>query len=144
MSDGEFIVKFIAEKASADINPVEAAKEEISEIDIKLHEADALKLRRIKLIDVLDHFGDDSYRRRKKSSSIKESEDIEDTSKTFNDIKEKIKEAIKDGPMVIRDLIQKIGTYDQDILIMRAVKSLGEDEIVSRDSEGRLQKGKNY
>jgi hypothetical protein len=143
MSDGEFIVKFIAEKSSIGANPVEAAKKEISEIDIKLHEADALKLRRLKLISVLDHFGDDSYRRRK-TSSIKESEDIEDTSKKFNDIKDKIKEAIKDEPISVRDLIQKIGTYDQDVLIMRAVKSLGEDEIISRDSEGKVKKGKNY
>jgi hypothetical protein len=143
MSDGEFIVKFIMEKTATGINPLDSAKEEISEIDIKLHEADTLKLRRLKLISVLDHFGDDSYRRRK-NSSIKEYEDVKDISENFNNIKEKIKLAIKDNPMIIRDLIQKIGTYDQDILIMRAVKSLGEDEIVSRDSEGRVQKGKNY
>jgi hypothetical protein len=40
--------------------------------------------------------------------------------------------------------VRKVGGYDQDSLIMRAVKLLGDQEIVSRDKDGRVQPGKNW
>jgi hypothetical protein len=48
------------------------------------------------------------------------------------------------GPIMVGDLVRAVGGYDMDTLIMRAVKWLGEQEIVSRDDQGRVQKGKNW
>ena len=136
--DGAFIVKFIAGAARKDMTAIDAAKEEITDIDKKLHEAESLKLRRMKLILVLDHFGDDSYRR-KRNVSVPSSEDIGNESEEFKLIRDKIMEAVGAGPLTIRELIVQVGSYDQDALIIRAVKSLGDDQLVSRDGNGRVQ-----
>jgi hypothetical protein len=142
-SDPEFIVTFIAKAAEKGLGAAEAAKQEIEEIDTQLHEAESLKIRRMKLISVLDHFGDDTYRRRR-TISVPSSDDINDSSPEFLELAKKIETAISQGPLTIRDLILRVGSYDQDILIMRAVKWLGDQEIVSRDDQGRVMPGKNW
>jgi hypothetical protein len=140
--DGEFIVKFIAEAASKGMNAIEAAWQEIEEIDEYLQEAERKKLRRMKVLTVLEHLGDDSHRRRR-TNKIPVSGDIEEDSVT--EFKEKIKTAIEaKGPLTVNELILEVGSYDQDTLIMRAVKWMGDEEIVSRDREGRVQPGKNW
>ena len=142
--DPEFIVTFIAESSRKGKSAVEAAKEEIEEIDHTLHEAERLKVRRMKLVSVLDHFGDDTYRRRR-SVSVPPSDDVEDSSPEFTALRNKIETAISEkGPLTVRELILEVGSYDQDTLIMRAVKWLGDHEIVSRDEQGRVQPGKNW
>lgn len=144
MNKGEFIVKFIAESAGKGLPAPDAAKQEIDEIDTKLVEAEKLKLRRMNLMEVLSHFGDDSYRRRR-NVSVPASEDINAESPEFEEIRNKIVVAVgAKGPLNIRELIHEVGSYDQDALIMRAVKLLGEQEIVSRDKEGRVVPGKNW
>lgn len=143
-SKGEFIVKFIAEAAGKGLTAPEAAKKEIDEIDKTLLEAEKLKLRRMNLMEVLAHFGDDSYRRRR-NVNVPASEDINNESPEFEEIRSKIVAAVAEkGPLNIRELIHEVGSYDQDALIMRAVKLLGEQEIVSRDGEGRVVPGKNW
>lgn len=143
-ADGAFVVKFIAESAGKGMNAIDVAKQEIEEIDNHLQEAERLKLRRMKLVSVLDHFGDDTYRRRR-TTNTPASEDIEVSSDEFKGLKDKIVSAIAEkGPLTVRELILEVGSYDQDTLIMRAVKWLGEQEVVSRDSEGRVQRGKNW
>lgn len=139
-SDAEFIVKYIADAGGS---PAELAKREIQEIDETLAAAEKLKLRRMKLVAVLDHLGDDTYRRRR-SSAIPSSDDIDTSSEDIKELLNNILEIVGDGPIMVRDLIQKVGGYEQDALIMRAVKWLGDQEIVSRDSEGRVQPGKNW
>ena len=142
--DGEFIVKFIAESAGNGKEPIEAAKEEISKIDISLLEAEKLKLRRMKLISVLDHFGDESHKRRR-GAAVLASEDIDLSSDDFNSLQDRIKQAISNnGPLNVSELIRTVGSYDEDFLIMRAVKLLGEREVISRDDNGRVQPGKNW
>ncbi len=144
MIKGEFIVKFIAESAGKGKSAVDAAKDEINEIDAKLHEAEKLKLRRMNLVEVLNHFGDETYRRRR-NANIPSSDDIDNSSSEFEELRGKIINAIgAKGPLNIRELILEVGSYDQDTLIMRAVKSLGDSEIVSRDTEGRVVPGKNW
>jgi len=141
MRNAEFIIKFISEAAQKGLQAGEAAKAEIQEIDLKLHEAEILKLRRMKLVSVLDHFGDETYRRRR-VTSVPPSEDLEHS---FGDLQQKIKDTITiKGPMNVRDLIMETGGYDQDTLIMRAVKHMGDMEILSRDAEGRVLPGKNW
>jgi hypothetical protein len=143
-SDGAFIVKFIAESAGNGMSAVDAAKQEIEEIDAYLQEAERKKLRRMKLTSVLDHFGDETYRRRR-STSTPTSDDIDVSSDDFTVLRDKIISAIAEkGPLTVRELILEVGSYDQDTLIMRAVKWLGDQEVVSRDEEGRVQRGKNW
>jgi coenzyme F420-reducing hydrogenase delta subunit len=140
--DGEFIVKFIAEASRKGMSAVEAAQQEIDNIDEHLQEAERLKLRRMKLITVLEHLGDESHRRRR-TTNVPVSGDIDDNS--FEEFKDKIKTAIEErGPLTVNELILEVGSYDQDTLIMRAVKWMGDEEIVSRDKEGRVQPGKNW
>jgi hypothetical protein len=96
----------------------------------------------MKLVSVLDHLGDDTYKRRR-ANATPSSDDIDVSSEDNKELLQKIRTAISvSGPMLVRDLILEVGGYDQDSLIMRAVKWLGEQEIVSRDSEGRVQPGK--
>jgi hypothetical protein len=140
----EFIVKFIAESAKNGVDPIEVARVEIQSIDNKLNEAEVLKIRRMNLVSVLDYLGDDTYRRRRMSATPS-SDDIDVSSDDMKDLIDKITQAISDdGSIGVRDLIRKVGGYEQDALIMRTVKFLGDQEIVSRDSEGKIQPGKNW
>jgi hypothetical protein len=142
-TDPEFIVKFIAETSKKGILALDAAKKEIEEIDEKLCEAERLKVRRMKLTSVLDHFGDTTYRRRR-SIEIPASDDSEIPSEVL-EFAEKIKSIPVDKfPLTVRDLILEIGSYDEDALIMRAVKWLGEQEIVERNDEKKIKPGRNW
>jgi len=142
--DAEFIVTFIADSARNGVSAVEAAKDEIQRIDNSLHQAELLKIRRMKLVSVLDHLGDETYRRRR-ASATPSSDDIDVSSGEIKDLLRKIKTAIEEnGPIMVRDLTLKVGGYDIDALIMRSVKWLGDQEIVSRDDQGRVQQGKNW
>lgn len=142
-TDGEFIVSFIANAVSNGVNPLDAAKEEITEIDKTLNEAEKLKLRRLLLISVLEHFDDDTYRRRR-SISIPASGDIF-AAKELEDLQAKIRNAIEEkGPLTVRDIIYSVGSYDEDVLIMRTVKEMGDLEILSRNEDGLIQQGKNW
>jgi hypothetical protein len=142
MSDAEFISTFIAESSIKGFNAAEAAKLEIQEIDETLNRAEQLKIRRMKLCSVLDHLGDYTYRRRRMNTT-QSSEDIDVNNNT--ELLQKIIDVVGElSPIEVRDLIHKVGGYDQDILIMRALKWLGDQEIVSRDLEMRVQPGKNW
>ncbi len=144
MSDAEFIVNFISEAAASGINPIDTAKEEIRTIDISLNDAEKLKIRRMKLVSVLDYLGDDTYKRRR-NNSLPSSDDIDVSSDDMKNLVSSILETIEEtGPIMVGNLVRKVGGYDMDALIMRAVKWLGEQEIVSRDDQGRVQQGKNW
>lgn len=142
MSDAEFISTFIAESAASGANAAELAKQEIQNIDETLNRAEQLKIRRMKLCSVLDHLGDDTYRRRRMNTT-QPSEDIDVQNNT--ELLQKIIDVVGEfSPIEVRDLVHKVGGYDQDILIMRALKWLGDQEIVSRDVDRRVQPGKNW
>jgi hypothetical protein len=142
MSVAEFISTYIADSATKGINAAEAAKSEIREIDEMLNKAEQLKIRRMRLCSVLDHLGDDTYRRRRMNTT-QSSEDI-DVNNNAELLQNIISVVSENSPIEVRDLIHKVGGYDQDILIHRALKWLGDQEIVSRDSEFRVQPGKNW
>lgn len=137
-SNGEFIVKFIANSVKENKNAIDVAKQEISEIDVKLQEAEKLKLRRLSLISVLEHFGDESHRRRRGTSIQTISEDIDYSTKEISDLVEKIKQALRKKPLDVRELIHKVGSYDQDVLIMRTVKKMADDEIIDRNKDNKI------
>lgn len=142
--DIEFVFKYISESVGNGKEPIDSAKEEIDQIDQELKEAENKKIRRMKLISVLEHFGDESHRRRR-AVNVPVSGDIDSSSEEFVELQERIKQAIEEkGPLNINELIRAVGSYDEDFLIMRAVKWLGDQEIVSRDEDGRVQPGKNW
>ena len=139
-SNGEFIITFISEKVKQGESPPEAAKKEIEEIDAKLHEAEKLKLRRMKLIAVLEHFGDETHRRRRNvNTPVSDDVDSENL-----ELQKKIRAAVEKGPRTVRDIILEVGSYDQDVLINRTVKLMGEREIICRDSDHKFLPGKNW
>ncbi|MFA5758029.1 MAG: hypothetical protein WC942_01430 [Clostridia bacterium] len=142
-TDAKFVALFISQAAARGEIALEAAKSEIVDIDKKIMEADTLKLRRKKLMDILDYFGDETYKR-KRRSDLPFSDDVDLNSKEFFDLKDKIKNEIEtNGPRTIRELIQAVGVYEQDYLIIRAVKNLGDLEIISRN-EDKIQQGPNW
>lgn len=140
MSDGEFIVKFIATSSKDGKTALDAAKEEIKQIDLKLQEAENLKLRRMKLVSVLNHLGDDSYKRRRNCIPQNDVE-MKNYSKTQDDICDEIKKVLTNkGPLFIRELMSSFeNAYDKDVQIITAIKQLGERDIISRDDSGRIQ-----
>lgn len=143
-ADGKFIVKFIAESAKNGIAATDAAKQEIEDIDQHLSKAEKLKLRRVQLIGVLDHFGDISYRR-KRTVNIPVSEDIDFNSEDLLKLRKDIKTIVESkSPINVRDIISSIASYDDDILIMRALKWMGDNDIVTRDDQGRVNPGSNW
>jgi len=144
MNKGEFIVKFISESAAKGMNALDAAKAEIAEIDKELNEADKKKIRKMNLLEVLNHFGDETHRRRR-NINVPSSDDVNVSFDEIAKLRQKIITAVgAKGALNIRDLIIEVGSYDQDTLIMRTVKMLGDQEIVSRDSDGRVIPGKNW
>lgn len=137
-SDAKFIVSYIANCVGS---AVDQAKEEIEQIDEKLQESEGLKLRRMKLVKVLDHLGDESYRRRR-NVSIVSSQDV-DTDLEVGELsvlKEKIISSLRvNGPMNVRSLITSVGSYDKDSLIIRTIKLLGDKQIVQRTDDGNVE-----
>lgn len=142
-SNAAFVVQFIAKCAQEEKNPIETATSEIKRIDDILHNAEVLKLERLKLMDVLDHFDENPFRG-KRSSQTPRSEDIDVQDPAFQELRDKIKIAIGNGPVSIRDIINRIGVINQDALIIRTVKLLGDQEIVQRDDDGQIMPGPNW
>ena len=140
-SNGEFIVTYISESVKKGLLAPDAAKKEIEEIDTKLHEAEKLKLRRMRLISVLEHFGDETHRRRR-NINTPTSDDVDDVENL--DLQKKIRTAVEKGPRTVRDIILEVGSYDQDVLINRTVKLMGEREIICRDNDHKFLPGKNW
>ena len=146
MSDILFVFKYIASSVRDGKNPIEVAKDEIKEVDAKLNELEDLRLRRLKIVKVLDHFGDDSYRRRK-ATHIPKSGDVPlEESKIFLEMSDRIKYALskKAGPFNMREIISLVGSYDQDEMIIRAVKHLGGADILARNDDNLIVHGSNW
>jgi hypothetical protein len=144
MIDPEFISDFISLCSQQKKPPIAAAKQEISEIDIQLAAAENLKVRRMNLLGVLDHLGDESHKR-KRASAIPSSDDIDISSDEIVELLKKIYTIVgEEKSIFVKDLIRKVGGYDQDALIMRSVKFLGEKDILSRTSDGKIVCGKRF
>jgi hypothetical protein len=149
VSDKRFVIKYIAEKSANGGNAVEACKAEIAEIDEKLHEADRLKLRRRLLVMVLDHLGDDSYKRKKASPSGEEFVNVTsheyEVSDAALEIKKKIVEAVEaNGAMMVHEIILTVGGYQQDETVIHAVKWLHDQDVLGRDDEKRVIPGPKW
>lgn len=135
--DHKFVVTYISNCAKSGLFAVESAKKEIIEIDEKLKEAEMLRVKRMQLIFVLDHFGDTSYRKRK-MSVINDIPSIQD--ENTEEIEEKITSFLMNKkPMTIREIINGVASYDQDSLVIRAVKILGDKDLILRLDDGLVQ-----
>lgn len=146
--DVQFTMRYIAEHVGAGRDPVEEVTKEIDEIDKFLADAEIKRLRRRSLELTLKNLVGNSSTTRKYN---KTSEDVSDSENLT--LRNKIMEVVTaaNGPINNRDLINlvmqsadKAEFYDQEPWILRTVKSLGEKEILSRDSENRIVKGTNF
>jgi len=126
--DVRFLMKYISEAAEKEISAIDLAKSEIEIIDQKLLEADDLRIKKNKLIEVLEYFNDDSYRATKDKSV-----DINDLKKKIIDVLSKEAKAL-----CMREVIIKVGSYDIDSFIIRAVKELQDDDFVIRNDNGYI------
>lgn len=144
MIDPEFISDFISSCSQQKTSPIEAAKREIKEIDKQLAEAENLKVRRMNLLSVLETLGDESYKR-KRASAIPSSDDIDISSDEIVELLVNICKIVEEHKsLLVKELIQKVGGYDQDALIMRSVKWLGEKEVLARTSDGKIVCGNKF
>jgi len=151
MSDiSTFISNYIAQCAkngkSALLEIFAEAKAEIAEIDKKLHDADALRIRRSNLLKLLGELGDDSMKKKRKIPDGPRIE-IDEDEEEYEALRAAICDTIADkGPLTNRELIQAVGSYQQDIKVIRAIKWLGEREIVTRDGsdDNKIIPGSNW
>ena len=147
--DAKFTLKYISEQVTAGKDPLEEVTKEIIEIDKFLVESEIKRLRRRNLQLVLNNLGGPVSKTR--TNHTKTSEDVTDPENI--NLRNKIMEVVTaaNGPIKNRDLInlvmqsaEKAEFYDQEPWILRTIKSLGEKEILSRDSENRIIKGPNF
>lgn len=140
-SDGKFIVIYIKEAVEQDKDPLELAKQEIAEIDEILEDAARLKLRRMKLVSVLDHFGDESYRQ-KRTIEVPSSDDVE-PSDNFIELTKAILRELENGPLSVHELTPRVSSYDQHPIVIRAIKWLGDKDLISRRQDKKLELKEN-
>jgi hypothetical protein len=137
MNNSEFIIKYISEAAKSNKKPLDAAKDEVREIDSKLSETEPLKIRRMQLMDVIDHFGDSSFRKKRMQEDVEFADNFE--------LKDKIKQIIaQNGPMNNRELIIALRGIETDAMVIRTVKNMGIEEILGRDENNLIVKGQNF
>lgn len=123
-------MEFVEEYISKHSQPIKNAKEELVQIDVQIRNIQELQARRFNLIQVLDAFGDESYKKRKNNSKFL-SEDVQEN----HDYDSKILQVLSSGPLNIRDILTKIEVFDSDPLALRAIKKLAETEKIKRNAE---------
>ena len=135
----KFISKFIAECAKSGVDTNEAiidkVKAEVVEIDELLGKAEMARLRKADLIKILEHLGDSTFRR-SRNSEVPHLDVDEDNTEVARTARRRVVKAVgKVGSISNRDLRAKLGYSENmtDRLIIRAVKWLGEREIIDRD-----------
>lgn len=119
----------------------DAVREEIAEIDAKLHDADGLRIRKLDLHQVLITYGSNSLKRTNLETNLDEESD------EAKQIYAKICDVIDQyGSMTNREIIQKVGSYQEDMKVIRAIKWLGERQIIARDGtlDNKLIRGSNW
>lgn len=141
-----YIAKCTKEGKSSFVEILAEAKAEIAEIDKKLHDADSLRIRRSNLLKLLSELGDDSMKKKRKVPDGPRIE-IDEDEEEYEALRKAICDTIAEqGPMTNRELIQAVGSYQQDIKVIRAIKWLGEREIVTRDGsdDNKIIPGSNW
>jgi len=116
------------------------AKKEIEDIKEYLHIADTKRIRMTLLASVISQFGVNESRKKIHNVSYDENDE------EIKVLHQKIIELIADKPMTNREIIQAIGKYQEDHKVFRAIKFLGENNVIKRDdsSERRIIKGDGW
>jgi hypothetical protein len=112
------------------------AKQRIEEINKILHEADTLRIEKLNLTNVLQILGDDSVKRRRSVLAPIVDSGLNNDDNEAVMLRINICKLIEQHPggLTNRDIIQKVGSYQEDQKIVRALKYLGERGIIARDS----------
>lgn len=111
---------------------INQAKTRISEIDKVLHEADALRVEKMKLREVLADLGDNNSKPASKNNLPRL--ELDDHSEEAIQLRTAICSAIEqNGPMTNREINQKVGQYQNEAKVIYALKYLAVNGIVQRD-----------
>jgi hypothetical protein len=144
-ADVVFVSRYIAKCIREGFDAADCAKNEIDEIDKYLVEAENKRLYRRRLLLVLERLGDDSLKRKRKSSVSLSSEDVDMDSDEMSEIQDKILKAVENGrQFMIRDIIKAVGSYEKDSLVIRCVKRLGDKGILSRTDDQLIVRGPKF
>lgn len=111
---------------------IEYVKNELNDIEQKLKEADDLRLRKIDLLYVLNHY-QGSKQRKSAVPLLNLADDSEKQRQLRIDICKIIEEK---GSLTNREIINKVGSYQQDAEVFLAIKWLGEHNIIKRENDG--------
>lgn len=140
----EYISKLFAQGIKDWKGVCDHIKKRMEEIDAELHKADALRAEKIKLVGILHQLDDPSVKRKRAIAQAPPIE-LDDNSTDAAYLRYKICQVIEtEGALANRDIIQKAGGYQQEQAIIRSIKFLGENKILSRDSERRHAPGPNW
>lgn len=133
----EYIDKYRELGITNNAQIITKVREEADAIKAELKLVDEKRERLKKLIAVLFHLGDDSVRVKRRIvnvPSIKLDDNSPETIQKAIELRQKICEIIEmNHPISNRDLISKVGGYQEETIIYRAIKLLGERQIITRD-----------
>jgi hypothetical protein len=148
----EFISEYLAQlaregKADGQEGMCAAIRQDIADIDRKIEEAEQEKERKRKLIMVLEHLGDTSYRRQRLGSGDADVEVPEDDSDEAKQTQRKIIKLFDEHEALTNVEIRTKSGCGNDRLVIRAIKRLGELNILDRDrstKELKIIRGKEF
>jgi len=140
---GEFIAKFISVCIKSGKDPIEIAKHEIDQIDVKLAEAEHLRILRYNLAHTLENLGDTSYlNSRKRNLSAPQEEQVQHSIEEDKKIRESLLNSLgRNNKQTIRSLINSCHFFGKDAEVIRMIDNLKQKGEVIRTKEGFIQLG---
>ena len=140
---GEFISKFISICVKGGKDPIEIAKSEIEEIDVKLAEAEGLRILRYNLTHTLENLGDTSYLNSKKRNLLTpQVEQVQQSKEEDKKIRESLLNSLgRNNKQTIRSLINSCHFFGKDAEVIRMIDNLKQKGEVIRTKEGFIQLG---
>lgn len=114
-------------------------------LEDKLNEADQFRSEKARLTAILRTLDETPKVGRKKKVEAVPTIDFDDNSQDSRKLQRSICSVIEErGAMANRDLISKVGSYNNERQIIRAIKYLGENEILARDLNRKHVPGKAW
>lgn len=145
-----FVFDYIAECGKKDITSqkdiIALAKEEIAQIEQELAQVDLKKERLSKLQAVCLHLGDTSLKQKRAVGKVPKV-NLDDDSPEALELRKKICDVIESqGSLTNREVINRVGSYEEDRKVYAAIKWLGSEKILKRDGSeaNKLVKGENW
>ncbi len=149
----EFISGYLAKLGQQGIQGQEnicaAIRQEIADIDQRAEEVEREKEHRRKLLMVLEHMGDTSYRRQRLTGNgeVAAGADLEDNSPEAKAVRQRIVDLFGEHDALTNVEIRTKTGCGNDRLVIRAIKWLGERLILDRDrstSELKIIRGQEF